>query len=148
MNSLANNPQLEALGTKLEGSQPDTAAPATAAPAAPVTEAPRNLAKDRNIAYRILCGMLLVILAYSVHSLIWNWNWKQPFALSDKLDHQGPWYRQAALAPVDWVRSRQYFVESDFWGNKRVRYVVGERQFLQIASGEAAVEVYPIKSTK
>lgn len=77
------------------------------------------------------------------HSAVWHLNDAKPFALSDKLDHGGPWYRQAALAPVDWIRSRHYYIIHDVWGRKSVIYEVGGRRFLQKESGAPAVEMLP-----
>ncbi len=159
MNSLANNPELAAVGAQLAAS----AAPA--APAAPSTPTPshggggppvvppeRNGGGDNNnggrqfkmpfwVAMVLLAGLAL----FGVHRVIYNMNWNAPFQVSDKLDHQGAWYRQAALAPVDWVKSRQYYIRADFWGNKSVVYQVGDRQFIQSQSGAPAVEIYPTK---
>lgn len=155
MQSLADNPQLAALGNQLgaAASAPSTAAPASAhGGGQPPVPPPSSNAGGSNNGGRqfklpfwaamVIAAFLLLFCTYRV---VYNMNWNAPFALSDSLDHQGPWYRQMTLAPIDWVRARQYYVEADFWGRKRVVYLVGDRQFVQARSGEPAVEVYPSK---
>lgn len=146
MNSLANNPELCAVGAQLA---------ASATPAASSTPAPPhgggNVSPERNggrqfklpfwVAMVLLTGFALLC----VHRVIYNMNWNRAFQVSDKLDHQGAWYRQVTLAPVDWARSRRYYIEADFWGNKRVVYLVGNRRFVQSQSGAPAIEIYPTK---
>jgi hypothetical protein len=156
MNSLASNPQLDALGKTLGASDSQSPAPASPTPTGggtpPVPPVERHDGGDGGKDGRhfrlpfwaavVIGALLLLFCGYRV---VYSMNWNAPFAVSDKLDHQGAWYRQAALAPVDWVRSREYFVEADFWGNKRVVYQVGDRQFIQSQSGAPAVEIYPTK---
>lgn len=155
MNSLANDPKLAALGSQL-GAAAASATPATPTPThgggqPPELPPSRNDGGDNNggrqfkLPFWAAMVIAALLVLFCVHRVVYNMNWNAPFAVSDKLDHQGAWYRQAALAPVDWVKSRQYYVEADFWGNKRVVYQVGDRRFVQSRSGEAAVEVYPAK---
>ncbi|RTL07683.1 hypothetical protein EKK58_00645 [Candidatus Dependentiae bacterium] len=155
MNSLASNPQLNALGQQLGAAEAQPPAPASPTPTGggtpPTVPPERNGGGDNNGGRHfklpfwvamVIAGLLVLFCGYKV---VYSMNWNAPFAVSDKLDHQGAWYRQAALAPVDWVKSRQYYVEADFWGNKRVVYQVGDRRFVQTRSGEAAVEIYSSK---
>ena len=155
MNSLANNPELAAVGAQLAASATppahSTPTPSHGGGGPPVVPPERNGGGDNNggrqfkmpfwVAMVLLAGLVL----FAGHRIIYNMNWNAPFQVSDKLDHQGAWYRQAALAPVDWVKSRQYYIRADFWGNKSVVYQVGDRQFIQSQSGAPAVEIYPTK---
>lgn len=153
MNPLSENPALTALGNQLRG---DTAAPApasavsepkaaTPSPAQPTGNVAPTTGRLVSLPYWLALTLVVVAGLYVTHRVIYTYNWNSPFSVSDKLDHQGAWYRQAALAPVDWVRSRQYYIQADFWGNKKVVYVVGDRQFVQDKSGEPAIELYSSK---
>jgi hypothetical protein len=76
-----------------------------------------------------------------IHWIICYQNSKSVFELSNSLDHQGPWYRQAALAPVDCLMTRTFEVRKDIWGRPYAIYRVGSRKFVQTQSNEPAVEV-------
>lgn len=93
----------------------------------------------------LIAVLLLILGVYAGYQATYRYNWNQPFQLSDSLDHQGAWYRQVAVAPVDYFRSRRYDIRADFWGRKFAVYTVGERRFLQTRSGEPAVEIYSSK---
>lgn len=88
----------------------------------------------------LVCVLWLVGLSI-VYGALYVYNYNQPFVISDSLDHRGPFYRQAALAPIDAVRSRAFDIRADWIGRKYVIYTVGPRKFVQIASGEAAIEI-------
>jgi hypothetical protein len=146
LNPLANHPGLAAAEAALATPAPAAVAsvPQTAAPAAATTTAPvaRRVVQ---LPFWLAVVALVAGVLFVGHQAIYRHNWNAPFQVSDSLDHQGPWYRQAAIAPIDWVKSRSYYVQSDFWGNKRVIYQVGDRRFIQTKSGEPAVEVYDTK---
>lgn len=153
LNSLATNPGLAAAETAIKSTpvQPATLLdesgsmgdPKNRGSVAPTASPVVRKAVQLPVWLAVL--VLIVGVLFVGHQAIYRYNWNAPFQVSDSLDHQGPWYRQAAVAPIDWVKSRSYYVQSDFWGNKRVVYQVGDRRFIQAKSGEPAVEVYDTK---
>ena len=126
--------------------QPPSGKPGAKPAAAPVvTTAPRAT----NGWKRATIALAAFILTGLFVGVVREVNDRKQFKISDTLDHQGPWYRQAALAPWDGaIPRRQYELKRDFLGRKTVVYHVGPRVFVQTVSGQPAVELYPTAKKK